>query len=182
MIVQIPDVSVVIPTRNRPELVRRAIQSALAQTYQNLEVIIVRDGLDPATTDQLNAFHDPRLRIVALDTSVGGARARNLGSREALGRWVAFLDDDDEWLPHKIDRQLETAKAIDGELVFIASLYIERSERGDRVLPICDTEYSGAFSEFLFCRRTFRGGTGYVQTSTWMISRALVRKCSSQTG
>ena len=102
-------VTVVIPTRNRPELAAKAVESALRQTYPSLEVIVVMDGPDPETLNRLNRLHEPRLQVIALPSSVGGAEARNIGVRSARGDWIAFLDDDDEWLPEKIARQMRGA-------------------------------------------------------------------------
>ena len=101
-----PLVSVVIPTRNRSGLVVRAVSSALAQTYGDIEVIVVVDGPDQGTAEALERVNDPRLKIVQLPESVGGSDARNAGVKAADGAWVAFLDDDDEWLPEKIQKQL----------------------------------------------------------------------------
>ena len=103
-------VSVVIPTRNRPEMVVMAVASALRQSFGNLEVIVVVDGEDPRTRAALSAFSDARLRVIDLAVNVGGAEARNSGVRAARGEWVAFLDDDDEWLPQKLSRQMEAAR------------------------------------------------------------------------
>src|SRR5690348_15530892 len=104
-----PDVSVVIPTRNRPELAVRAVESALGQTHRNLEVIVVIDGPDPATSAALEAVADDRLRVIVLPTSGKAPNARNQGVHNANGKWVALLDDDDEWLPSKLAVQLELA-------------------------------------------------------------------------
>ena len=167
-------ISAVIPTRNRPDLLHRAILSALNQTYSHLEVIVVIDGEDAATLTFLSGLDDPRVNVIPLAQSVGGAEARNIGARAARGQWVAFLDDDDEWLPTKLEKQLAAAEAILGDYVFVASRYIERSESGDRTLPSRSLEYEGLFSDFLFCRDKIGGGTGYVQTSTWFVSKALL--------
>lgn len=167
-------VSVVIPTRNRPELVLRAVESVVGQTYHNLEIILVIDGPDSATETALHAFADPRLRVLALPESRGGSDARNAGIAAAKGEWVAFLDDDDEWLPEKLDRQLKHRAARCERPVFVASQFIERSELGDRILPRRSLECREPFSEFLFCRPDFSTGTGYVQTSTWLVSRPLI--------
>ena len=101
-------VSAVIPTRGRPDLVLRAVRSVLAQTLREIEAVVVVDGNDPATVWALQdvARTDSRLRIVALPTSLGGSDARNRGVDEARGEWIAFLDDDDEWLPGKLEAQL----------------------------------------------------------------------------
>jgi glycosyltransferase involved in cell wall biosynthesis len=167
-------VSVVIPTRNRPELVLRAIASVAGQTYRNLEIIVVIDGPDSQTEAALRTFPDPRLRVLALPESLGGSDARNAGIAAADGEWIAFLDDDDEWLPEKLDRQLKHSAARSDRPVFIASQFIERSELGDRILPRRSLECREPFSEFLFCRPNLSAGTGYVQTSTWLVSRPLV--------
>ena len=94
------------PSRNRPGLVVRAAVSALEQSFRGLEVIVVIDGPDPATFRALSEINDPRLHVIALEESVGGAEARNVGARAARGQWIALLDDDDEWLPPKIEKQL----------------------------------------------------------------------------
>ncbi len=106
-------VSAVIPTRGRPELLRRAVRSALAQTLREIEVVVVIDGEDSATKRALQelAHEDGRVRVVALATSVGGSDARNRGVDAASGEWIAFLDDDDEWLPGKLQAQIDAMKA-----------------------------------------------------------------------
>src|SRR5258708_4440871 len=106
-----PSVSVVIPTRARPALVVRAVNSALQQTFGDLEVIVVIDGRDEETLAALASISSPRLRLLPLPTQVGGSRARNEGVHAATGEWVAFLDDDDEWLPEKLEKQLAVARA-----------------------------------------------------------------------
>lgn len=90
-----PQLSVIIPTHNRPQLLTASVQSALAQTFQDLEVIVVDDASDefPELPD------DPRLRVIHLEESQGGAGARNVGTKSARGRWVTYLDDDDILLP-----------------------------------------------------------------------------------
>src|SRR5687768_2514241 len=91
-----PAVSVVIPTRARPELVRRAVRSALDQTLRDIEVVVVVDGPDPPTRQTLADIDDSRLRVVELAERGGAPAARNAGVRHARGRWTALLDDDDE--------------------------------------------------------------------------------------
>lgn len=90
-----PVLSIVIPTRDRPQLLQRAVRSALAQTVDTCEVIVVDDG--SATSPVLP--DDRRLRLIALPASRGSSAARNVGLRAARGAFVAFLDDDDELLP-----------------------------------------------------------------------------------
>src|SRR5689334_6912006 len=106
---QRPEVSVVIPTRGRPDWAPRAADQALSQTVRNIEVLVVVDGPDPATVDALTALDDPRLRVIELPASGGAPAARNVGVGHARADWVALLDDDDEWLPGKVATQLKLA-------------------------------------------------------------------------
>jgi len=99
-----PLVSVIIPTRNRRELVGEAVASALAQRDVAAEVIVVDDGSTDGTASMLSAFGD-RIRVVR-QTGSGVSAARNHGARLARGEWLAFLDSDDLWRPEKLARQL----------------------------------------------------------------------------
>src|SRR3954471_3920817 len=105
-----PRVSVVVPTHNRADVVGRAVASVLAQTERDLEVIVVDDASTDGTAQRLAelAKGDDRIRIIANAVALGGGGARNAGIAASRGQWVAFLDDDDEWLPAKLAIQLET--------------------------------------------------------------------------
>jgi glycosyltransferase involved in cell wall biosynthesis len=113
-----PTVSVVIPTRNRRDRCAHAIRSALAQTHAPLEVIVCDDASDDDTSAMVSALAsgDPRIRLVAGRQSPSGpGPSRNRGIAIAQGRLTAFLDDDDEWLPQKLERQI--AHVADGVVV-----------------------------------------------------------------
>lgn len=101
-----PIISVVIPTYNRAYLISRAVASVLQQSYSSFEIIVVDDGSTDRTAEVLAGFSDPRIRYLRLPKNTGGAAARNLGIREAGGRYIAFLDSDDEWLPSKLEKQV----------------------------------------------------------------------------
>ncbi|WP_245180502.1 glycosyltransferase family 2 protein [Haloarcula amylovorans] len=101
-----PRVSVVIPAYNREALIGRAIDSALAQTVDAIEVLVVDDGSADGTERVVTGFDDSRVRYLAHETNRGVSAARNTGVEAASGEYVAFLDSDDEWLPRKLDRQL----------------------------------------------------------------------------
>ena len=107
MLAVTPKVSVVIPVLNRPVAVRRAIDSVLTQTLQDFEIIVVDDGSTDETVATVQACVDPRIRLTRHDRRRGGSAARNTGIRSGSAPYVAFLDSDDEWLPTKLERQLE---------------------------------------------------------------------------
>lgn len=99
------DVSVIIPTYNRGPFIVEAVESVLAQTYQSFEVIVVDDG---STDDTLERLEPYQSNISIVKTNHGGAPyARNAGIRAAKGKYVAFLDSDDRYLPHKVALQVQ---------------------------------------------------------------------------
>src|SRR5215831_9254853 len=102
-------ISVVIPTLQRPKLLLRAIGSVLRQTHREIEVIVVVDRPDPDTVSAVQSVNDPRLRVLVSPHHLTAAGARNFGVDHSTGEWVAFLDDDDEWLPNKLERQIAFA-------------------------------------------------------------------------
>jgi glycosyltransferase involved in cell wall biosynthesis len=104
-----PTVTVAISTWNRAHLVGRAIRSASAQTFDDIEMLVVDDGSTDETPDVLAAVDDRRLRRVRHDRNQGISRARNTAIRLARGEWIAFLDDDNEWAPDYLARQLAFA-------------------------------------------------------------------------
>ena len=110
-----PTVSVVIPVFNRRAAVGCAIESVLAQTFQDFEVVVVDDGSTDGTTASVAEFADHRIRLIRHERNRGGSAARNTGIRASSAPYVAFLDSDDEWLPTKLQRQLEVFARSDNE-------------------------------------------------------------------
>ena len=102
-----PKVSVIIPTYNRAHLVGRAIRSVLNQTYQDFEIIVVDDGSTDNTEEVVKSFNDPRIRYIRHEKNRGGSAACNTGIRAARGEYIAFQDSDDEWLPEKLEKQMQ---------------------------------------------------------------------------
>jgi glycosyltransferase involved in cell wall biosynthesis len=98
-------VSIIIPTYNRAATIADAVESALSQTYQPIEVIVVDDGSDDDTAAALAGYAD-RIRLIRQENA-GPSAARNRGVAESSGEIVAFLDSDDTWLPEKIRKQVE---------------------------------------------------------------------------
>lgn len=167
-----PDVSVVIPTFGRAELLKRAIESVLCQTMANLEVIVVVDGDDPATIAMLNGLSDPRLRVIVQDYNKGAGVARDTGAAAARGVWVAFLDDDDEWLPQKLEKQLA---AVSGRPAIMMTLSHVVTPEGTFVRPLAPYDAKlQTIDEWIFDRTTWlKGGLNFLQTSSLMMQRTL---------
>src|SRR3989338_3645537 len=101
-----PKVSVIIPTSNRPELLPRAIRSVLDQTFQDFEIITVDYGQVISAQEAVGQLNESRIRYIKNDRLLGGGGTRNKGASIATGEYLAFLDDDDEWLPFKLEEQV----------------------------------------------------------------------------
>jgi glycosyltransferase involved in cell wall biosynthesis len=116
-----PAVSIVVPTRNRAPLLERAICSVIAQSRHDWELIVVDDASEDGTRNLVSRFAavDPRIRSILLAEKAGGAATRNHGIDAARADWVAFLDDDDEWLPAKLEEQLRTAEQMEASAGFV---------------------------------------------------------------
>ena len=169
-----PLVSAVIPTRGRPALLLSAIRSALRQTWRRLEVIVVIDGPDAETAASLATIIDPRLRVVPLPETSGGSAARNAGVEAAHGEWIAFLDDDDEWFPDKIERQMEAVREEAVWFPIITCRVVAQSPRSSRVLPQRTYDGTQPIADYLFCRRSLADPGGLMQTSTLLAQRDLL--------
>ncbi|MFH1657314.1 MAG: glycosyltransferase family 2 protein [bacterium] len=104
-----PKVSVIIPTYNREKLLPRAIQSVLSQTYSNWELIVVDDGSTDNTKEIMEEFQrkDKRIKYIWQENFGGVSKPINTGLKASQGDYIALLEDDDEWLPEKLERQLE---------------------------------------------------------------------------
>ncbi|ANU22557.1 glycosyltransferase family 2 protein [Planococcus donghaensis] len=100
-------VSVIIPTFNRSELLKKALKSLEKQSHQNLEIIIIDDFSTDDTADVVAEMTDDRIIYLKHEVNKGGSEARNTGLKRATGNFIGFLDSDDQWLPDKIEKQLE---------------------------------------------------------------------------
>jgi glycosyltransferase involved in cell wall biosynthesis len=119
----VPQVSVILPTYNRAHTLLRAVRSVLAQSYPDIELIVVDDASTDKTQQVLAGVADPRLRVISCTENRGVSHARNLGVAAARGGLIALQDSDDEWRPDKLQRQLEALN--DGVvLVLCGNLYV----------------------------------------------------------
>jgi len=112
----LPFVSVVIPSRNRAQMLARALDSILTQTYSNFEIIIVSDGSTDNTDEIVASFDDPRITYLKHDKAKGASAARNTGLKIVRGEYICFLDDDDEWVPDKLKQQLAIIEGTEDKL------------------------------------------------------------------
>lgn len=112
-------VSVVIPTYNRAHVLRRAIDSVLAQTFVDFEVLVIDDGSDDDTERVVADYTDQRIKFHRLAENSGVSAARNFGMRLARGEFIAFLDSDDEFLPTKIEKQVAKLRLSGDEIALV---------------------------------------------------------------
>ena len=157
-----PNVSVVIPAYNAKGFIADAVRSVVDQTYRDFEVIVVDDGSTDGTVTELAAFGD-RVRVHQ-QANQGVAAARNAGAAMARGGWIAFLDADDLWLPHKLERQLAAGAA---PMTFTDRLNI--GARGD--LPEVQSEVTRMHGGDVFT--LLLGEGNFITNTSVMMRRAL---------
>lgn len=115
-----PAVSVVIPAYNRAHCVAAAVKSVFAQTFKDFEIIAVDDGSSDGTGEVLERFGST-IRLIRQDNH-GVSSARNTGVRAARGKWIAFLDSDDQWHADKLERQIAALEKYEGKVCFTRSI------------------------------------------------------------
>jgi glycosyltransferase involved in cell wall biosynthesis len=161
-------VSVIIPTYNRAQFLAGAVQSVLTQSFKDLEIIVVDDGGSDAAEAVVKGFPDAPIRYLRHARRQGGAAARNTGIQESSGEYVAFLDDDDEWYPEKLARQMHTILASPPEVggVYTGYFIVDRAdgkihsqmvptERGDIHSQLLARNCIGSTSSMLLRRSCF---------------------------
>ncbi|MFE4104662.1 glycosyltransferase family 2 protein [Almyronema epifaneia] len=166
-----PLLSIIIPTHNRPHLLEKAVKSALQQTLKNIEVIVVDDASDPPA--QL-ADH-PQLSVIRLSTSHGGAGARNVGTQAAQGRWITYLDDDDQLLPHMAETSLKALAATDlpPPVAVISGIEVvdETGQHQEERLPP-PVRFKGCY----FSLEDLEPGCSYNTKQTLVVERDVIEK------
>lgn len=149
-----PLISVILPTHNRAEMLQRSVESVLNQSRQDFEIIIISDGSTDNTPDVVASFNDSRIRLFQHEVSKGASAARNTGLRAAKSKYIAFLDDDDEWLPDKLKIQMPVIEKSSPEvgLVYAWMEYFENGKsrglrapelRGDVFVEMLDKQAIG---------------------------------------
>lgn len=167
-----PSVSAIIITHNRKDLVLRAINSVQAQTYSRIELVVVDDASEDGSKEVLEELSHANgfsYIYIQAEDSRGGNYARNMGIRYSKGELIAFLDDDDEWMPEKIEKQVDylIANSDYGAVSCYRIIERDRKEyRKQRIVPFAEGEIGDA----IFTR------IPYI-TSTVMIRRSVLDKC-----
>jgi teichuronic acid biosynthesis glycosyltransferase TuaG len=132
-------ISVVIPAYNREKLIQKCIDSVLAQTYYNIEVIVVDDCSVDHTADIVDEYNDPRVKkCIRLPHNSGACYARNMGADCAMGEYIAFQDSDDIWYPEKLDKQLKFMNAGNYNMVFCGMKRINHFINKEWYFPLYD--------------------------------------------
>lgn len=160
-----PDVTVVIPTRDRWKLLSRALDGVLAQAEVDFEVVVVDDGSRDGTPLRVRELGDPRIRCVSHPEPLGVALARNRGIAEARGAWIAFLDDDDIWSPRKLLEQLNHATSADADFAFSSALVVDVMGR----LLHLDVPSVDGLAERLLVRNVIPAGSSNVLARTELV-------------
>lgn len=153
-------VSVVVPAYNVEQYITQAIESILAQTYTNFEMLIIDDGSQDRTVEICQTFQDSRIRIIQQQNR-GLAGARNTGIRNAQGEYLAFLDSDDCWLPEKLAKHvqhLESASQVG--LSFSRSAFIDNQGKSLGIYQMPQLE--NITPSHLLCRNPIGNGSAPV--------------------
>ena len=119
-----PLVSVVIATYNRADFLRTAIVSVLSQTFQDFEIVVVDDASQDHTCKVIHDFHEKKIRYIKHDVNKGIAAVRNTGLLNSTGKYIAYLDDDDEWLPKKLQVQVDLLEGRPTKVGLVYSGYL----------------------------------------------------------
>lgn len=156
-----PTISVIMPLYNRAATVKAAIDSVLAQTFTDFELIVIDDGSTDRGADIVEATADARVQLIRLAENCGGNAARNEGIRRARGRILSFLDSDDQFMPHKLQLTVEILDrpAIDGVIDSYRKFYPTQGGRTkDCVNPLLEDRE--AVLQALFNRRIWKSTPG----------------------
>ncbi|HWP93499.1 MAG TPA: glycosyltransferase [Thermodesulfobacteriota bacterium] len=165
-------VSVIIPTHNRAEYLRLAIASVLNQSYRGLEIVIVDDASADNTFEVVTSFDDERIKYLRHALCKGGSAARNTGIMNSSSKYVAFLDDDDEWLPDKLRKQLDLLEKASSKIgaVYTGHMVVDYNSRN--VIRIWSPKKRGNIYEAMF-------EANWVSTTSSVLLR---RECFERVG
>ena len=144
-------VSIITPTFNAEKYVRATLQSVVDQSYQNWEMILVDDASTDQTVKIIEDFaqKDNRIKLFKLDRNSGNGFARNVALEKATGKYIAYLDADDIWLPQKLEKQIKFLK--DNNLPFTFSFYDCIDEEGNALNRRVEAPLNLTYNQLFFC-------------------------------
>lgn len=164
-----PAVSAIITTFNRADYLKKAIESVIAQTFTDFELLILDNSSNDNTEEVVRSFNDDRIRYIK-HAPMNISQARNLGVKEAKGQYVAFLDDDDEWLPTKIDQQVNKMAVSDKDTVLVYGGFVRIDSEGKEFYK-CTPRLRGKVLKGLLWLDEFTGSA-----SNPLIKRAVIER------
>lgn len=166
-----PLVSIVIPTYNRADTIINTINSVFNQSYQNYEIIIVDDASSDNTEEMIVNIEDSRIKYIKLDENSKGTKPRNVGIQSSKGDYIAFLDSDDEWVPNKLERQLNyiNKSELPRDQIMCFTGIILKTEKEKRCVTNDKLIKNTDIMEYIFVNENI------VQTSTFLVSSKLAK-------
>lgn len=182
-------ISVILPTYNRTNSLRRSVQSVLEQSYKDIELLIVDDGSDDDTAEIVKEIEDERVRYLPQHENRGACAARNVGIRAARGEYIAFQDSDDVWHREKLAAQIHFLQKNDADAVFCAFIrhdgdltacLPEGLSDGERVTYEAMLEHNFISTQTLMgksaCFRAEQFDEAYPRLQDWELGLRLVRR------
>jgi len=167
-----PKISVIIPTYNRAQVLSRAIQSVLKQTFNDFELIIVDDGSSDNTDEIVKEYikKDNRIKYIKHDVNKGGNKARNTGINNSLGDYITFLDSDDEYLPNNLEERYKIRQKISNDYGVIYNQNLKKTNIGKKIIPKKAIKKNESIIKYLFINQ------GELQTNTLFINKEVLIK------
>lgn len=169
MSLKTPLVSIIIPTYNRATLIKRAINSVLAQTFQDFEIIVVDDASQDNTESVITSLTDNRIKYTKHQINLNGSAARNTGIKSAIGKYIALLDSDDEWLPNHLATKVSYLQNNNCQGIF-GSYYIYYSDDLIREISCQSQPADCSLAEYIL------SGKGDTRTSTFVFEKDAIRE------
>lgn len=117
-------ISIIMAAYNAEATIKQAIESVLAQTYSNFELIVINDCSSDRTEEYVRLFNDNRIKLIANDHNSGVSLTRHAGVMAASGEWIAILDSDDMWTPDKLEKQVDLQNKTGAEVLYTGSAFI----------------------------------------------------------
>lgn len=165
-----PLISVIIPTYNRDNSLKRSIDSVLNQTFKDFEVIVIDDDSTDDTESIVKNFNDPRIKYIKHKENRGAGAARNTGIKNARGKFIAFQDSDDEWLPEKLEKQIKSFKVSSGKVGVLYTAYLLNKNNKKIYIPLRKyRKRSGNIHKELLCG-------SFVGTPTMLVKKECFEK------